>query len=1014
MGTPSKASPPPIIVTSNFKGGYASTDTISKENILHEQTNLPTIFEKKQLALNYLKKHKNLYLFSEDLNEKGVKRFIVTTYEKIYEVSKKKIFHLYENIEDRQLVKLHLDIDVKENKMCKMINRDNYLDQLIVVATSLVNNELELYGIDDPKYTVQTANREDKLSAHIIYPKVHFKTIHHMKHFMIKLKSPLIDKKILDLAIYRVGCFRLLFNSKYGKNNILIPHEKTRNNKKLFMDSLITNILPKSTLVKIKLPSNKIVCKSKTKKSSLKNHTSKEDVPLKKLEKLVSLLNKERVDDYKIWIDVGMSLYNCNSDSFNIWRKWSKQSSKFDRNTCIYKWNTFAKSNKTIGTLKYLAKQDSPDEYGDMDCTLEKVKYDTIKFNRPYLLEMTKDKKIKTVKNLIGCEKIYMEKIKDRKSVVTKTIDNWMKKGKVLCIESPYDSGKTTVGKQIIKEYKPKKILFISYRQTLSYDVHGKFKEFGITNYMYNIFDNKRVVCQIESLEKLIVELEYGKFGFHSYDLVVFDEIEGILSHFKSKTIKNKENSFRMIKDIIDKAKKVLFMDGDFGDRAYSFAEGYDPVILENTVKKDQKEFCFVRNKEKIDVEIENDLEQGKNIVLASMSQDIANQYYEKYKDKYKSIIHCSLSDDQNKIKLYNVNKEWSKYQLVIYSPSVESGVDFNTEHFDKIYGFLCNNSCTPRGFMQMCFRVRKPKCNIIKIYTNNVFIKEHANFFTYEDMYDFVDDIYVNYLTQRDDMELYKKIIAHNECENMNSIHNFFPSLLQLIKKKGHVYKVYEEEDNKKIKNKVLTKNRINELLEADDINDMEYTQLLLKQKLSKTTRLDKTKIEKHSYKKIWKVDKVDKDFLDKFYGKNNMIHNLRFLVNENNEVDNEFLNYDKAKKIKKKKIVKSLINDIGFDDIYDKKTIYRDDFIAKIDNIKNNNELFKNPKKNQTLFGFYKGKLNNIDTPKQFLGLVNGIFKNYGFCLKKYQKRIQLDNVKQFNMVYKLKNNKQIDKYI
>ena len=407
MGTPSKASPPPIIVTSNFKGGYASTDTISKENILHEQTNLPTIFEKKQLALNYLKKHKNLYLFSEDLNEKGVKRFIVTTYEKIYEVSKKKIFHLYENIEDRQLVKLHLDIDVKENKMCKMINRDNYLDQLIVVATSLVNNELELYGIDDPKYTVQTANREDKLSAHIIYPKVHFKTIHHMKHFMIKLKSPLIDKKILDLAIYRVGCFRLLFNSKYGKNNILIPHEKTRNNKKLFMDSLITNILPKSTLVKIKLPSNKIVCKSKTKKSSLKNHTSKEDVPLKKLEKLVSLLNKERVDDYKIWIDVGMSLYNCNSDSFNIWRKWSKQSSKFDRNTCIYKWNTFAKSNKTIGTLKYLAKQDSPDEYGDMDCTLEKVKYDTIKFNRPYLLEMTKDKKIKTVKNLIGCEKIY-------------------------------------------------------------------------------------------------------------------------------------------------------------------------------------------------------------------------------------------------------------------------------------------------------------------------------------------------------------------------------------------------------------------------------------------------------------------------------------------------------------------------------------------------------------------------------------------------------------------------------
>jgi hypothetical protein len=42
-----------------------------------------------------------------------------------------------------------------------------------------------------------------------------------------------------------------------------------------------------------------------------------------------------------------------------------------------------------------------------------------------------------------------------------------------------------------------------------------------------------------------------------------------------------------------------------------------------------------------------------------------------------------------------------------LFSPTVNADFDFNANHFDRIYMYLCPGSCPPMGAMQMSGRVR-------------------------------------------------------------------------------------------------------------------------------------------------------------------------------------------------------------------------------------------------------------------------------------------------------------------
>jgi DNA-binding MarR family transcriptional regulator len=76
-------------------------------------------------------------------------------------------------------------------------------------------------------------------------------------------------------------------------------------------------------------------------------------------------LAKSRADNYADWIEIGMSLRELGEAGKALWLNWSKQSAKFDEDTCLKKWATFKDGSSegglvTLARLAARANEDDP------------------------------------------------------------------------------------------------------------------------------------------------------------------------------------------------------------------------------------------------------------------------------------------------------------------------------------------------------------------------------------------------------------------------------------------------------------------------------------------------------------------------------------------------------------------------------------------------------------------------------------------------------------------------------
>ncbi len=93
------------------------------------------------------------------------------------------------------------------------------------------------------------------------------------------------------------------------------------------------------------------------------------DQSLAQAEKLLSIISPSRADDRSDWLSVGFCLWNItdgDEDGLSLWLQFSEQSDKFDEVECISIWSTMRANTYTIGTLKFYARNDNPEKYGEI------------------------------------------------------------------------------------------------------------------------------------------------------------------------------------------------------------------------------------------------------------------------------------------------------------------------------------------------------------------------------------------------------------------------------------------------------------------------------------------------------------------------------------------------------------------------------------------------------------------------------------------------------------------------
>lgn len=712
---------------------------------------------------------------------------------------------------------------------------------------------------------------------------------------------------------------------------------------------------------------------------------------LEDIQKYLTYING--YDTYDKWRNVGYVLKNLNINSFEIYDKWSKQSEKYDKISIVKQWKAHKPNNNiSISALKYWVKEDKMEGYEKIIVTDEdKNIFEPIKLKTRYLTDNEE---------------------------VNEIVNNWIidDEHKFLSIKSPYDTGKTTLIKKILDDYpeQTQNTLYITYRQTLARNICSNFKKWNFENYLDKKFNGNNQIIQLDSIEKID----------GTYDFIIIDEIESILAHLTAGTIKNKsygnmENIHKKLCDIICNSSKVLSLDGDYGNRAHIFLSSFNKKIsvIENIEKINIKNFNIYHNVGTFNEIMNNQLLDNKKIVICCMSANTVDNYKNDLMEKHPKLNILSYtsktSDDIKNEDFNNISTSWLA-DVLIYSPTVESGVDFNEKNYDSLFIIYSNFSTCPRGLNQMINRVRKFNNDNVHVLlkgapTSNILYN--------------IDDIFNNYksITHKNNLNNFDIIYCYNLLETLRSEKNFSSVFLEMLHKKGHKIifnKNIEEKQNKP----KLTQKEINDIQEkkklnkssykisiADDITNEYFNTLINKQKNNNLSENEKYQLEKHIYKLKLGLDKLDYDILENFYKKLFLFDNYLCIVDIKN-IKNYYQNevkttYDLEKEIKKCELVNNIIKCLGFSHCNDDKQI--------------ESEIFdENLKKTYDLVNEYNKicmiSKEDIISKKAMKGSIKSILNTYCINIKQERKQKKIKGKIYDEKTYYLERLYDIEKYV
>ena len=725
---------------------------------------------KKDAILQYNKSLKSrnneFYLFQEDIKTGGKKQFLVRSISDMYlKIKDNRTNHFYEFWQKDTPLKFSLDMDIPKAgityEQSQDILRKNITDT-IYYAEQFYEY---VYKISDiiVLETLPQELSEKKYSYHVIFDGLTFASHLVCKDFFRRLRKE-CEMIGCDESIYNLGCLRTMGSSKKGEERILEPVQytinkmgktKIGNDLNFFKSSLITfteNISGDSFIDETFIES---------KHEELVDIKNEEVVKIDNIdiEKILDNLPATICDNYQSWLRIGMILFNTSKtsgvDLFPLFNTWSAKSKKYKGIEDVRKyWKQFesnkSKSKIGIGSLIFEAKQNG----------IEGFFKDMKKSNEEIVKEYPEKEIIITSRpNMVVLNQRYLTP-----ELFTKYF-----KTRLLAVQSEKGTGKTS---NLIEAYfknglitDDMNILLISSRRTFGAKLLGDLTKYGFK--LYSDFEEQyithnRIICQIDSL----MRLDRSK-----YHIIIVDECESLARYMTSNhfTKNNKATMIiNMYQSYLNSADNVYVLDADLSDRCVNY---YQKVM-----QLSNDEMALVVNKYELYTDytvnymrfndwvnqIMNDIDVNKKLVIAMASnnkgKDLRDIIVEKYPGKKLLFLNREV-DDKEKINIVShVDEQWSKYDIVIYTPSVCMGVSFDkVNYFDNIYAYGCCGSLGSQEFCQMIHRVRHPKNKVIYLSFDKYEEYTEDNKSTYE----MTEELICNdhYLTN---YEIHTNIVPH------------------------------------------------------------------------------------------------------------------------------------------------------------------------------------------------------------------------------------------------------------
>lgn len=295
----------------------------------------------------------------------------------------------------------------------------------------------------------------------------------------------------------------------------------------------------------------------------------------------------------------------------------------------------------------------------------------------------------------------------------------------VTFVKSAKGTGKTNLVNRFIRDAAPTvRVLVIGHRVTL---VRAMCERLGLNCYL----DDKKHKGQNERYNRYGVCLD-SLFKLRtppSYDLVVLDESEQVLSHLSSDTMKEKRHkNLNCLAAILQKAGKIVALDADLSSFSFETILGLTEIlntrerhVIINEFRPGQGRAIEVfKSRNQLAGDLLQAVHDGKRCYVVSNSKKIVDQLSSSILAQRPTTLLLTVtsdtadtSDGPAGLFIRDPITQSEHYQLVLSSPSLSSGVDLSFpkggQFYDVVYGFFESGVNNHFDCDQQIARVRNP-----------------------------------------------------------------------------------------------------------------------------------------------------------------------------------------------------------------------------------------------------------------------------------------------------------------
>ncbi|ASN72201.1 hypothetical protein 3S15_16 [uncultured Caudovirales phage] len=299
----------------------------------------------------------------------------------------------------------------------------------------------------------------------------------------------------------------------------------------------------------------------------------------------------------------------------------------------------------------------------------------------------------------------------------------------VVIVRSPMGSGKTENLIAPVMQEAPK-AAYIAHRISLLDDAAARL---GIQHYQQVTAPQmpyvSHLACCVNSLTNPRFYNDDERSWFTTVDTLCIDEASQVISHTATGPVDGRVRVMDALIEAVAAARRVLLCDADANDAVVEFCEiarpGQTITILEiegraehirvdhsddETVWQVALDWIIAGKR----VLVANDSAESGKKMAALIEEGVAEG---RIKPVRMLLVHAdSKADPDVTAFLMNPNAEAVKYDVLIYSPAISSGVSMTTPHFERHVGLFSGNTVSPSDAIQMLRRDRTARHYLVGI----------------------------------------------------------------------------------------------------------------------------------------------------------------------------------------------------------------------------------------------------------------------------------------------------------